>query len=376
MSNKALIQANTQFAYDIFQVLSQETSQINRFISPLSISMALAVLYNGADGDTQRALAKTLQITGMSLNEVNQTYSSLRHELDALDSQIQLTVANALWTREGMTFDPNFLQQCQQHYHAEVSPVDFHDPATLTQINRWVSDQTKGKIPTILDEIHPLTMLILINAIYFKGSWSKAFNPEHTREQPFYLLDGNQKPCSMMFQSGSFRYFSDNAVEAIALPYGDERVSMYIFLPADNTSLAAFVRTLNPINWTNWMRRFNVKEGSIVLPRFKLEYEADLNDVLATLGMGIAFDAQKANFKRMGVFQENLFVSQIKHKAFVEVNEEGTEAAAVTAGVMRLTSMMPGPAPFRMIVDRPFFCAIVDDQTGAILFMGAIVEPK
>ncbi|NOK64306.1 MAG: proteinase inhibitor I4 serpin [Chloroflexi bacterium AL-W] len=376
MSNKALMRANTQFACDIFQALSHETPHINRFISPLSMSLALAMLYNGADGQTQQALAQTLQIAGMSLDEVNQTYGLLRHELDALDPQIQLTLANALWTRQGVAFEPNFLQQCQHHYHAEVLPVDFHDPTTRTQINRWVSDQTQGKIPTILNEIHPLTMLILINAMYFKGNWSKAFNQKSTRECPFYLLDGSQKPCSMMFQNGSFRYFSDNTVEAIALPYGDERVSMYLFLPAENSNLAAFVRTLTPTNWTNWMRRFNVREGNISLPRFKLEYELDLNSVLTALGMGIAFNAQNANFKQMGLFQENLYVSQIKHKAFVEVNEEGTEAAAVTAAVMQLTSMMPGPTPFHMTVDRPFFCAIVDDQTGAMLFMGAIVEPK
>lgn len=376
MSNKALMHANTQFACDIFQAVSQTTPHINQFISPLSISLALAMLYNGADGETQRALAKTLQIAGMSLDEVNQIYSMLRHELDFLDPQIQLTLANALWTRQDVTFDHDFLQQCQQHYHAEVSPVDFHDPVTLTQINRWVSDQTKGKIPTILDEIQPLTMLILINAIYFKGSWNKAFNPELTRERPFYLLDGNQKPCSMMFQNGSFRYFSNDSVEAIALPYGNERVNMYIFLPAEKSNLAAFIRTLTPANWTTWMRRFNEREGNILLPRFKFEYEVDLNSVLTTLGMGVAFDSQNANFKRMGLFQENLYVSQIKHKAFVEVNEEGTEAAAVTAAVMKLTSMMPGPTPFHMTVDRPFFYAIVDDQTGAMLFMGAIVEPK
>ncbi|MDF5730081.1 MAG: serpin family protein, partial [Rhizonema sp. PD38] len=234
-----------------------------------------------------------------------------------------------------------------------------------------VDENTHGKINKIVETIDPKQMLFLINAVYFKGSWTNEFDKKQTANYPFYLTSGEQKQHPMMSQKGKYRYYENKEFQAVSLPYGkDGKVSFYIFLPKQTSSLTTFYKNLNAENWEKWMSQFSKREGSIRLPRFKMNYDLTLNKALTALGMGEAFSS-KANFSEMG---KNLAISEVKHKTFVEVNEEGTEAAAATSvGIMPLSAPLQGP--FQMMVNRPFFCAVRENSTGSVLFMGSIAEP-
>ncbi|MFP4123055.1 serpin family protein [Coleofasciculus sp.] len=368
-----LVEANTKFGFKLFSEILQQDSDKNVFISPTSVAIALAMTYNGARGETQAAMANALELQGMSLSEVNQANEALKTTLENADSDIQLSIANSLWARQGISFKPDFLQRNQQLYDAQITDLDFANPESLRIINNWVNENTNGKIPQIISEIQPDDILFLINAIYFKGNWTEQFDKDKTVDRPFYLADGTQKEHPMMSQSGEYQYYEDDTVQAISLPYGEGRLSFYVFLPRENASLDTFEQQLTPENWQQWMNQFGKRDGSIVLPRFKLEYEIQLNKALKALGMDVAFD-DRADFSNMT--EEDVLINQVKHKTFVEVNEEGTEAAAATSIGMVLTSAAIPQTPFEMVVDRPFFCAIRDNQTGTILFMGSIREPK
>jgi serine protease inhibitor len=368
---KSLVAANTRFAFKLFDQLAQPERSKNIFISPASVFLALAMAYNGAAGETRRGMAEALDLPGMSLDEVNRAGAELLQSLRSVDPQVRLAIANSLWGRQGIDFDREFLRRCAEFYGAEVQTLDFADPRALAAINGWVRQHTAGKIEKILDRIDRDMLLVLLNAIYFKGNWTRPFDRQRTEERDFHLLGGGQKRLPLMTQSGEYQYYEDQGFQAISLPYGGERLSMYLFLPEQRGGLAAFQQHLSDANWSAWMRHFRKTEGTVVLPRFKLEYEVSLNQALQTLGMEAAFSRQ-ANFTGMGAGA--LKIDEVRHKTFVEVNEEGTEAAAVTAVTMMRASFVP-KRRFTMVVDRPFFCAIRDNQSGAILFMGLIVEP-
>ncbi|WP_434222969.1 serpin family protein [Limnospira platensis CENA597] len=217
--------------------------------------------------------------------------------------------------------------------------------------------------------------MYLINAIYFKGMWSEPFDKELTQEQPFTLIDGSTKLHPLMFQFGNYLYLENSDFQGISLPYGDDaRFSLYVFLPRENVSLDRFYTQLNATQWEEWIKQMRSRPGSIQLPRFKLEYEVGLNDSLKSMGMDIAFDPNQADFSNL-TSDNNVRISEVKHKTFVEVNEEGTEAAAVTSVTVVTESTPSIPEPFSMVVNRPFFLAIRDNQTRTILFMGSIVNP-
>ncbi|MCC5638255.1 serpin family protein [Nostoc sp. CHAB 5844] len=368
-----LVKANNKFGFKLFsEILKEESSEKNIFISPSSLAIALAMTYNGASGSTQQAMAKTLELQGMNLADINSNYANLKSLLENPDANVQLNIANSLWVNKDVSLRPDFLQRNQEFYKAKVANLDFQDASALSTINDWVNDNTRGKINKIVDKIEPNQVLFLINAIYFKGQWSEKFDKNQTAEYPFYNASGQQKQHPMMSQEGEYKYYENEQFQAVSLPYGkDGKVSFYIFLPRQNSSLKTFYQNLNAENWEKWLKQFNSREGLIRLPRFKTDYEVTLNDALKALGMQEAFTNQ-ANFSGIG---KNLAISQVKHKTFVEVNEDGTEAAAATSVGIVATSLRQKLEPFRMIVDRPFFCAIRDNQTGSILFMGSILEP-
>ncbi|MFB2923377.1 MULTISPECIES: serpin family protein [Aerosakkonema] len=373
MNNK-LVTANTNFGFKLFGQIFRQNSRENIFVSPTSVAIALSMTYNGASGTTQQAMAQTLQLQGMSLNEINQSQLALINILQNPDTKVQLSIANSLWAKKDVTFKPDFLQKSKEFYKAQVTNLDFANPNSPSIINGWVNQNTNGKIPKIIDRINPDDILFLINAIYFKGSWTKEFPKNATQQRPFTLLNGTRKQHPLMSQTGRFGYYENQSFQAISLPYGTRRLSMYVFLPKQNVNQQSFYNNLTAENWEQWMNQFVSRQGTIVLPRFKLEYEVTLNQALQALGMGIAFQ-DRANFSAMTAVPAK--INQVKHKTFVEVNEEGTEAAAVTSvGVTATSVQIPQQEPFRMVVDRPFFCAIRDNQTGTILFMGSIVEPK
>ncbi|MBD2612130.1 MAG: serpin family protein [Nostoc sp. ZfuVER08] len=370
-----IIQSNNKFGFQLFsEVNKNDGGEKNVFISPSSVAIALAMTYNGASGSTQQAMAKTLELQGMSLSEINSGYAALLKQiLENADAKVQLKIANSLWANQEVKFQPDFLQRTEDFYQAKVSNLNFKNPTAINNINDWVKDNTAGKINKIVEKIEPDQVLFLINAIYFKGNWTNEFDKNQTAEYPFYITSGKQKKHQMMSQEGDYKYYENQQFQAVSLPYGkDGKVSFYIFLPKENSNLKAFSQSLNVENWEKWMTQFNKQKGFIRLPRFKTEYDISLNNSLKALGMEEAF-SNKANFSGMG---QNFAISQVKHKTFLEVNEEGTEAAATTSVGIVATSLRPEPEPFRMIVDRPFFCAIRDNQTGSILFMGSIVEPS
>ncbi|MBD2676155.1 MULTISPECIES: serpin family protein [Nostoc] len=370
-----IVQSNNKFGFKLFsEVNKSDGREKNVFISPSSVAIALAMTYNGASGSTQQAMAKTLELQGMNLSEINSAYAAiLKQLLENPDAKVQLKIANSLWANQEVKFQPDFLQRTENFYQAKVSNLNFQDPTATTTINDWVKANTAGKIDKIVQKIEPDQVLFLINAIYFKGNWTNEFDKNQTNEQPFYITSGRQKPHPMMSQEGDYRYYENEQFQAVSLPYGkDGKLSFYIFLPKQNSNLKAFSQNLNVENWEKWMTQFNKQKGFIRLPRFKTEYDVTLNNTLKALGMEEAF-SNKANFSGMG---KNFAISQVKHKTFLEVNEEGTQAAAATSVGIVATSLRQEPEPFRMIVDRPFFCAIRDNQTGSVLFMGSIVEPQ
>lgn len=369
-----LVDANTKFGFKLYQEVLKQDSNKNIFVSPTSVAIALSMTYNGASGETQQAMAKALQLQGMSLQDINQANNTLKTSLENADPAVQMSIANSLWAKQGISFKPEFMQQNKQFYGAKVTELDFAKPDSANVINSWVKENTKGKIEQIVDQLKPDDVLFLINAIYFKGNWTKPFDKSQTTQRPFTLANGSQKQQPMMSQSGKYRYYENESFQAVSLPYGKGRMSLYVFLPSKTTNLETFQQQLQSENWQQWMNQFAMRQGSVQLPRFKFDYDIKLNNALKSLGMATAF-SPSANFSNMT--SATVAINEVKHKTFVEVNEEGTEAAATTSVGMVLTSArMPAEEPFKMVVDRPFFCAIRDNQTGTILFMGSIKDPK
>ena len=370
-----VVTANTQFGFDLFNEIRKIEQDKNIFISPLSISIALAMTLNGASGETEQAMANTLHLQGLDSKAINPGYAGLRQALQVADPKVILTIANSLWARQDVPFKQDFLQRNTQFFGAEVSTLDFTDPNTLTTINQWVNTNTNGKITKILDEINLDMVLFLINAIYFKGTWQTEFDPSRTRDGTFYLATGDEKQIPIMTRTGDYPYYENYEAEfqAISLPYGDGRMSMYIFLPYPESDLNTFLDSLNTENWESWVSQLREQEVFLSMPKFKLEYEKTLNNSLQSLGMGIAFAPGLADFSQMADLEalgKNLYIGEVLHKAVVEVNEEGTEAAAVTSVGIRATS-----APPAFMANRPFFFAIRDNETKTVLFMGTVVDP-
>ena len=373
-AEKSLVESDNNFGLKLFQEIVKKERDKNVFISPLSVSMALGMTYNGANGSTQEAMQKTLQLSGLAIQEVNESYKSLIELLTGLDPKVKFQIANSIWYRQNWVLERDFLNLCNTYFKAVIRGLDFNDPNASNIINGWVNENTNGKIKGIVDApIDPLTVMFLINAIYFKGTWSYEFDINLTQDDWFTLPDGSQKPCKMMLQKGDFQYFETPDFQAVDLSYGEGGFSMTIFLPRLQKRIDDLVAEINQENWNQWINSFSKHKGTLQLPKFTLEYGLTLNNVLRALGMAIAFDPSQADFTKMYKGPDSLFISMVKHKTFVEVNEEGTEAAADTSVEIRTTSV--APTGFSMKVDRPFVFAIRENHSQTILFIGKIIEP-
>jgi len=372
------VTANTNFGFGLFHAVAGEEYADNVFISPVSVGMALCMTLNGARGETRDAMLEALKLDGLTLQQVNDSSKALLAELASADDAVELSIANSLWANMNVKFLPEFIRTNHRYYNAKVTPLDFASSEAAPAINKWVESHTNGKITGIVDSpIDPLTILFLINAVYFKGAWSEPFSPERTEEADFHLLGGTKKVQQMRLHS-DFRYMESDELQAVRLPYGEGRLSMYVVLPREGFPFGEFCHGLDGDRWNEWMDALTYREGLVALPRFKVEYEKQLNEALTRMGMGVAFEGERADFRLMAETMDNIFISQVKHKTYIDVNEEGTEAAAATSVEMELTAAPmeeDEPPPFEMVVDRPFILAVRDDQTGALLFLGAIVEP-
>ncbi|OQX92924.1 MAG: hypothetical protein B6D58_00405 [candidate division Zixibacteria bacterium 4484_95] len=367
-----LVKADNKFGFNIFKEIVNEDKDSNVFISPLSISMALAMTYNGADGNTKQAMASTLELSDLSITGMNESYQSMIELLMNLDPQVIFQIANSIWYRQEYDVEHDFVDLNRTHFNAEIRALDFNKPNSVNIINNWVDKNTNGKIKEIVQPpIDPQTVMYLINAIYFKGTWTYEFDKKDTRDDKFNLVNGSQVPCKMMVQEKRFRYFENDEFQAIDLPYGDKKFSMIIFLPKPKVDVNTLISMLDSEDFDIWLGRFSKRSGTLYLPKFKIEYGLSLNRALSALGMGIAF-TDKADFTKINK-RGGLFISEVKHKTFIEVNEEGTEAAAVTSVGMMKTSV--GPTPFVMRLDRPFILMIRENHSRTILFMGKIMEP-
>ena len=360
-----------------FTVLSEAepNKDGNIFISPTSLFMALSMVYNGADGVTKDEMAKVLQVEGIEADELNQANASLMNLFHSSSEKIQLNIANSIWLNENFHFQDDFAKENRDYFNAEIQEIDIFDSESPKMINQWVKEKTNGKIEEIVDSpLDPDLVTILINAIYFKGDWKYEFDESQTEDRPFYLKDGSTKDVPLMSLEEKLAYMENEELQAVSLPYGEENeMSMNIILPKENVDSEEFQNILTYENWQKWTSEFQVKEGTLLLPKFQLEYEATLNDLLKKLGMTTAF-AKGANFGKMIQEPDPLWISTVKQKTYLDVNEKGTEAAAATS-VEMVTESFNMDGPFRMEVNRPFVIAITENKSNTILFLGEINNP-
>lgn len=372
--SKKLIDADNKFGLELFQRVNQAEETENIMVSPLSISMALAMTYNGANGETKKAMAETLKLHGLSPEDINNSYQTLVAALASLDKKVILEIANSIFYREGFDVKKEFVIINQEYYDAEVSSLDFSSPTAVATINNWVADKTYDKITHIIHEISPAHVMFLLNAIYFKGIWQTEFNKKSTFKRSFQTETGEMQ-VDMMSKQDTLKYYSNELFRTIELPYGMGNYNMQIFLPQPDKKVENIIEKLDNDTWQNWMNNLDQEEQiDLQLPKFKFKYEIKLNDILSAMGMGVAF-SDSADFSEMSETTP-LKISYVKHKTFVEVNEEGTEAAAVTIVGIEKTSAGPPRQFIPFHVDRPFLFTITEKDTGAILFIAKVMKPE
>ena len=372
VGEQQVIQASNAFSFDLLkQVRATETGE-NVFLSPLSASMSLGMTLNGAAGTTFEQMKSTLRFGQLSQSDINASYRGLLDLLLKLDNSVEISIANSVWARKGTPFQPAFFAAVKQSFDAEARELDFGVPSAKDTINAWVRTSTRNRIPTIIDSIDPLDIMYVINAIYFKGNWTAQFQKSRTQPAPFKLDNGSTVQVQMMSSERVPMQLAWNpdGVQVAELPYGRRAFNLVIVLPPPNTKLSEFVATVDEATWTRWMAGLRpVGEGSVALPRFTLEYEKTLNTTLKALGMVDAFDARRADLSRLT--PETAYISFVKQKTFLKVDEVGTEAAAATVTGVSAVSAPPG-----IRVDRPFLMAIRERLSGTILFIGAIGHPR
>jgi serpin B len=357
------------------EVASANTTE-NLMVSPLSVALALGMTYNGAGGTTRDAMKEALQLGNMTDDEINASYKSIIDQLLKLDPKVILNIANSIWYKLNFPVQNDFIQLNKEYYYAEVNELDFYAPDASDIINGWVNKETKGLIPSIIDNIPSDAVMYLINAIYFKGVWMYEFDPEDTRERDFFSENGSTQKVEMMQLEGDIMCTANDLFDAISLPYGEGQFNMFIMLPKQGKKTGDIVAALDNTNWNTWLGSL-VKQNVVVkLPKFKFEFFRLLNDDLINMGMGIAFNKDSADFSGINPDRQ-LFISRVLHKTFIEVNEEGTEAAAVTAVEISETSYNPNePKVIYFTADHPFLFAIRENSSGTILFMGRVNLPE
>lgn len=362
------------FGLDLFRRLAAARPRENVIVSPLSAGLAVSMVGNGATEATRTGIENALA-AGMGLDDLNLANAALTAALRTDD--VELALANSIWARQGVPFLPSFMEQNRRSYGAEVATLDFGSPEAPRRINAWASRNTNGRITEMVrGPLDGSLIMYLMNAVYFKGRWQDEFQLQATRPRTFHAPGGDvQRP--MMTRTGSYGYLQGEGVQGVRLPYRGGRFAMYVLLPPAGQPLEQLRTSLTTDAWHTWMPQFQPREVNVTLPRFRMSLESRLNDPLEAMGMADAFSPARARFGAMVpadfLGRQNVFVGEARQKVFIEVNEEGTEAAAVTGIEMRTTSA-PAP-PVEFTADRPFVLVIRDDQTGALLFVGQVNDP-
>lgn len=366
------VAADNAFALDFFrEVVATADEKKNAFVSPLSLTMALGMLYNGTSPEAGAEMAASLGVADFTPEEINAYYRTMGRALLAADPSTELAIANSIWSREGYPVKEAFYQVNKTYYDAEVNSRDFGLKATLDEINSWCADKTRGKITEILDVIPADAVMYLINAVYFKGQWKYEFDENLTRDEDFTLAGGERKSVKMMNQEAGLPYFSGRSVDCVELPYGNGAFGMILMLPREGGTVDELIGALDAAAYNEISSNLRETNILIKLPRFKQECDFTLNDAVAGLGIRRIF-SPGGNLN--GIADDpRLFVSNIRQKSFVEVNEKGTEAAAVTSIEITTTSV---PSTPQFFADKPFVYLIREKSTGAILFIGRMDDPE
>lgn len=373
-SEQMLIEADREFSYHLFKRTVAWDDEENIFISPFSVSMALAMTLNGAEGQTFEDMRRTLELDGMDLNEINDSFQSLVELLATVDPKVQLKIANSIWHRNSLAVSEDFRLRMEEYFEARIAGLDFSDPASVDIINGWVNENTEGLIEEIIKEIPANVVMYLINALYFKGDWLRQFDPDDTAPANFHLESGEAIEVDMMRQDGLFATYQSEEVQMIELPYGDSLFTMSVLMPGSaETPIDQFIaEKVTAENLAKWRSNLSVdaRKSTVGLPKFEMEYEITYNDILKVMGMEIAFGGQADLSGLVESETAGLYIDEVKHKTFIQVDEEGTEAAAVTS-VAIAESARPS-----VIMNRPFVFIIYERESGTNLFMGKMKDPS
>ena len=367
-SENRVIAGSNDFAFDLFRTGNLSQHNANVFMSPLSASMALTMATNGANGATYDAMRSSLRLAGATQDEVDGGFKSLIGLLRGLDPKTDFRIANSIWFERTFPFSTPFMDESKAYFDARVEGLDFQSASAVPTINSWVSEQTNNKIPGILDSIAKNEVMFLINAIYFKGIWQKQFDKAKTSDAVFHAADGSTATVPMMSRGEGVDFAATAEYSAVDLPYGNSAFTMTVVLP-NNTDIDTFAESFDQAKWNLLVGSLRSSDLQVYLPRFRMEWKRKLNGDLEQLGMGLAFDPNQADFTRMSPLGRELYITQVIQKTFVDVDEEGTEAAAATSVGLGTTSARPA---FR--ADRPFLVVIRERFSGTILFIGKIAK--
>lgn len=374
LDEQELVQTSNAFALDLFKAIHQVKNEDNIFVSPLSVDFALNMTVNGAAGKTKEEMKQVLGIESLSDDEANTAVQKLTGMLLNMDKKVRLSIANAIWYHNELTLKDNLRQLIEKYYQGKIEELDFADPAAKETINKWVEEETQGKIKDLIEKISPQHRMFLINAIYFKADWQYQFEKHRTREEQFTLENSQKVPVQMMFSKGvKLRTYQHEAFQLIELPYGNGQFSMVILLPRLGKTTEEVMSLLSAEDLQSWVVQADTLMPHLFLPKFTSKFKMELNDPLMDIGMENPF-SDAAEFT--GFFKESkpLKIGEVIHQAVIEVNEEGTEAAAATSVGIEVTSIGNNPPTIR--IDRPFVYFIREKHTEAILFAGKMMNPS
>lgn len=365
-AQQAQVENSNEFAWKFFKEVSKGEQQ-DVFVSPLSVTYALGMLANGAVGDTQKEILEGLEFRSGKVDDINSLCHQLMMESPKLDKSTKVSIANAVVANKNKPLQPDFKNVVEKQYQALVTNQDFSSPATLSFINLWASELTHGMVPKLLDRVHPDAVTYLLNALYFKGIWYHKFDKKRTQQESFTQADGKKLTVKMMHQKERFFAAENDNYQTVVLPYGNGSYEMVVLLPREGKDLSSLLQTMDAKKWKDNLKNTYSSEVDLKLPRFTSAYTRELNDVLKLLGMNTMFERGKADLTKMS--KAKAFVSMVLQKAKIEVDEEGSKAAAVTV-VETLDAAAPPSKPIMFHANRPFMYAIVEHSTGTIFFMG------